>query len=434
MYTIDIDEQRAKTQEFRINTPIKVADNLCYYIPIEDLKDSSKTFVDGYAKDGNIGFSIIKTIINQIGFSEQNLKHIIEKQLYFCTWSFLTESIKRELVFNIINEYKNEHNINIDIINFKFNFIIINNKNNTNMPKFDVVIMNPPYNVCEKILYETLNTAEKVITVQPTSWILSKDKNKKIINLLKNKSNYTEINIIEGAKYFDAEILGQLSINYIDFTKQNQIKVNNIDGYTSEYNNYDNITQYSIDKLLNEINNHVYKLYKKDNLNNHIAYPLTNDIRIKLQNKNLPIVRINGIRGNVNQKNGKRGDDFYTLFSNNSNEIQNKVLSSTSHIFDTNSKGQKIINCCFVFDNINDRNNFFNYCKTDFCRICLVLIKNNVHNDRGELNYIPWFDFSDEHFSKSPKEIDDWLFKKYGINNKIRQQIEKILPDYYKIR
>lgn len=172
MYTIDIDEQRAKTQEFRINTPIKVADNLCYYIPIEDLKDSSKTFVDGYAKDGNIGFSIIKTIINQIGFSEQNLRHIIEKQLYFCTWSFLTESIKRELVFNIINEYKNEHNINIDIINFKFNFIIINNKNNTNMPKFDVVIMNPPYckNLHLKILDKCIEVSNKVISIQPCTW------------------------------------------------------------------------------------------------------------------------------------------------------------------------------------------------------------------------------------------------------------------------
>ena len=47
---------------------------------------------------------------------------------------------------------------------------------------------------------------------------------------------------------------------------------------------------------------------------------------------------------------------------------------------------------------------------------------------------IPWFDFSNAIFSKSPKEIDDYLFKKYNISEDIRKHIEEILPDYYKIR
>lgn len=50
------------------------------------------------------------------------------------------------------------------------------------------------------------------------------------------------------------------------------------------------------------------------------------------------------------------------------------------------------------------------------------------------MKYIPWQDFSKEIFSKTPKEIDDYLFKKYNISNDIRQHIEKILPDYYNIR
>ena len=52
----------------------------------------------------------------------------------------------------------------------------------------------------------------------------------------------------------------------------------------------------------------------------------------------------------------------------------------------------------------------------------------------GALSLIPWFDFSDFHFSKSPREIDNWLFKKYNISNEIRKHIEEILPDYYGIR
>ena len=49
-------------------------------------------------------------------------------------------------------------------------------------------------------------------------------------------------------------------------------------------------------------------------------------------------------------------------------------------------------------------------------------------------NYIPWFDFSNPIFSKSPSEIDDYLFKTFKISDEIRKHIEEILPDYYGIR
>ena len=154
-----------------------------------------------------------------------------------------------------------------------------------------------------------------------------------------------------------------------------------------------------------------------------------------MKNKNLPLLRINPIRGNVNQLTGKRSDDFYTLFSNNENEINFKVLSTTNRIFEKDKNNKKyIFNYCFIFDSEDERNNFYNYCKTDFCRSCLILIKNNVHFDRGELKFIPWFDFSDNIFSKTPKEIDNYLFNKYNISNEIRKHIEEILPDYYNIR
>ena len=59
------------------------------------------------------------------------------------------------------------------------------------------------------------------------------------------------------------------------------------------------------------------------------------------------------------------------------------------------------------------------------------------------MQYIPWFDFSDPVFSKSPSKIDDYLFAKYipevdeetGITrDEIRKHIEELLPDYYNIR
>ena len=52
----------------------------------------------------------------------------------------------------------------------------------------------------------------------------------------------------------------------------------------------------------------------------------------------------------------------------------------------------------------------------------------------GRLLQCPWFDFSNEIFSKTPSEIDDYLFAKYNISDKIRKHIENLLPDYYNIR
>ena len=60
------------------------------------------------------------------------------------------------------------------------------------------------------------------------------------------------------------------------------------------------------------------------------------------------------------------------------------------------------------------------------------MYKNDI-NLGTNLHYIPWFDFSQDIFSKSPLEIDDYLFKKYNISNDIRKHIEEILPDYYNI-
>ena len=47
---------------------------------------------------------------------------------------------------------------------------------------------------------------------------------------------------------------------------------------------------------------------------------------------------------------------------------------------------------------------------------------------------IPWFDFSNNIFSKPVNEIDNYLFKTYNISEKIRNHIENILPDYYNKR
>ena len=52
----------------------------------------------------------------------------------------------------------------------------------------------------------------------------------------------------------------------------------------------------------------------------------------------------------------------------------------------------------------------------------------------GKETYIYKKLINDIIFSKSPSEIDDYLFKTFKIYDEIRKHIEEILPDYYGIR
>ena len=139
------------------------------------------------------------------------------------------------------------------------------------------------------------------------------------------------------------------------------------------------------------------------------------------------------IRGNVSANGDKESYDFYTIISND-NEFLKKNKGQYSKIKEFPNRKGKYAFCYFAFNTEEELNNFINYIKTDFVRTCLMLSKNHTNQFRGCFKRIPWFDFSDGKFNKSPREIDDWLFKKYNINNEIRKHIEEILPDYYNIR
>lgn len=138
--------------------------------------------------------------------------------------------------------------------------------------------------------------------------------------------------------------------------------------------------------------------------------------------------------------------DFYTYISNNSKEINkriglykdvSKTIINTKDTNNNNSKkfNKKLLEYYFPFNTEKEMNNFINYLKTDFCRICLYLNKRNMNNlDKSELINIPYFDFSNKIFNNKPYQIDNELFKIYNISDEIRKYIYAVIPDYYKIK
>ena len=295
-----------------------------------------------------------------------------------------------------------------------------------NGKKFDIVLMNPPFNLGIRFFNKVLDIANKVITIQPTKWLLTNKQNKNLTN--KIDKQYCEIETVNGNEYFDAGLFADVSINYVDNKKSHKLIYNN-----KEYNKCEDITQFSTDPLLEEFNNKLGKVENSiwDHIKGTVPYYKGYE---EHPNENWWIVRLSEIRGNVNRdKNEKQSSDFYTIISNN-NEFMKNNMGKYKNIKKIPTRKDKYEFGYFAFETEQELNNFIRYIKTDFVRGCLKLSKNHSNQFRGCFKTIPWFDFSDTHFSKSPKEIDDWLFKKYNISDEIKKHIEEILPDYYGIR
>jgi hypothetical protein len=313
-----------------------------------------------------------------------------------------------------------------DFLNLKNSEIIDMN----NGHKFSVCLMNPPYDngLGESFLYKTLQISNTVISIQPVAWLTANKQSRKITEIV--DKCYANIELLNGRQYFDAGLAGSISINYIDTLKDKKLIYNN-----KEYNSCSEIKSYSHYDCLVEFKNIIGDF--SDNIWNHIKDSDSNDWFKKYEahpNDNWWCIKISKLRGNISTNGQKESEDFYTIISNNESFIS-KTTGQYKYVSKQKSSTHAGDEFLYIaFDTKQELENFIQYLKTDFCRANLMLSKTNMNMHRGCLKTVPWFDFSDSHFSKSPKEIDNWLFKKYNISNEIRKQIEEILPDYYGIR
>ena len=293
--------------------------------------------------------------------------------------------------------------------------------------KFDVILSNPPYNLANKMLAKYFEIGSEICTVQPSTWLLGKQQKKDIVKHV-DTWDYSDIESINGNEFFDALIAGVMAIQ--TFKENDPINHNRhyilFDG--KKYNKCEEITTISNDPLLTEFKKIVEPLYLKDNLQNHIKHiPNVHFYNAPVENNpndNWWIFRMT--RYSVHPD-GKHTN--WCIISRN-------MLKPYLYKDIKNKKDGKNIFLKYYIPSNNKQFiiNLINYIQTDFCRTCLYLIQISYELGAGECKFIPYFDFNKEIFSKAPAEIDDYLFKKYHISDKIRKHIEELLPDYYNIR
>ena len=287
--------------------------------------------------------------------------------------------------------------------------------------KFDVILANPPYDngLHERFEIKFFDLCNgQIIWIAPLSWLIGKRQNKKITKYV--DKFYTDIETINDNEYFDARIAGILGIVYVNLL----IEENNIYYNKLLFNKSENIKFYSDDNKLITIKNKLNLENLTDNIQNHCYRNentlVFNKVKIcKNPNKNWWIFKLRAFSGSI--RNNKY--DFYTIISNNI--PYNKICGKYKNIDN--------VKCYILFDTEIELKNFYKYIQTYFARICLYFIKLNLHIDRGELTYIPWFNFNDDIFNKSIEDIDITLFKKFNITNDLIHYILQLLPNYYNL-
>ena len=281
--------------------------------------------------------------------------------------------------------------------------------------------MNPPYGtkgntIANKMFNKVNDICNNVVSIQPSAFI-TKDKStrtvyeeKRSLDIFNKFGAYIEI---VNEKIFDANLQQELAIIHIIKGGTNDIVVKNKFG-TSFYDSANKINKYNNDTTIDQFYSVVKLLSDNDSVYKHIIVTDPRDeksMQLKTQDEGQKYyVTISYLRGNIGT------DDMETFIPR-----------------DTVPKKEGRGRCYINFSNKNVARNFINYLKSDFARMSLWFIKNDTalaYNTK----LVPWFDFSDKHFSKTPKEIDDYLFSKFEISKDAREKIEEILPDYYGIR
>jgi hypothetical protein len=280
--------------------------------------------------------------------------------------------------------------------------------------KFDLVFSNPPYNdsIDIKILNEIVDVADELIIVHPSTWIFDMKHKTKIYDEFKNKihHNVKSFEIFNGNNIFDIQLFVPLSITHIDNSYQGNSEV----CYFAENFNASNIRQ--VTKYGSMWENHVSSLYEK--LAKFIANSgnVWSHIIVDKDNEKLFYCQLADIRGTPNRSKNSNAmllDDFYTM-------IQKKKESNYGI-------RKKDIKTTFAFNTEQEMQNFIQYLQTDFARFCLTFFKNSQNLHRGELEIVPWLDFTEEW-------DDEKLFDKFDVSQELQDYIRDFLPDFHGIR
>lgn len=280
--------------------------------------------------------------------------------------------------------------------------------------KFDIIIANPPYGdrrntrLHLQFLEKGLHLSkDKVVFVHPANQYIDQ---KNTFGLINQKSSpfLSSLHIFNGNGIFGILKFFPIAIALFDVNKKGvDIKIrDSINNQNYVVKDLEEITVFG-----HSIEFHTFKLKmslvsKDNNLQNNL---INNSREVGIR-KNF-FVPVSSIRGNIFTQGEKiYKNDFFTILTRDSQEFPRENVE--------NLKGM-----AFEFDTREESRNFIEYCKTDFARACLALLKTD-NNLNYQMYLIPWMDFTQEW-------TNERLYKHFNITEEEQAFIKEIIPPYY---
>lgn len=419
-------------------------------------KDKNKTFVDLYVKSGLYLTEIIKRLYigleDQIPESNERLTHILEKQIYGFAPSNIIYSIAKNFVFSPFPNLDNSHLKQLDMIPYA------KREKRLDM-KFDVVVGNPPYQETANgkstkdvpVYNYFYDLAERVSTkyilISPARFLFNAGSTDKKWNkkMLSNKHIKVVFYEQDAAKIFpNTDIKGGIAILYRNKDKD----FGNIGLFTpfeeldSISNKVSKLTYRTLDEIISNRGQYrfsdlIYKEYPNDmkkisdrRIASNAFNNLPNLFTEKEPHNKFNYIRILGRLDNQRIYRWFRRDYLQEPITFEKWKIilpKSNGSGAIGEVLSTPLIGKPLIGftetfiSIGVFDNKLEAQNALKYVQSKFARTMLGILKITQDNPKDKWSKVPLQDFtqnSDIDWTKSISDIDQQLYKKYGLNQK----------------
>lgn len=347
-----------------------------------------------------------------------------------------------------------------DTISFCDNFDKKEEIEDWNDMKFDVAIGNPPYQEMDggakssaKPLYhlfvnEAKNLTKRYVSfITPSRWftggkgldefrvsMLKDNKLSILVDFPNSEECFYGVNIKGGVSYFlyDKYFTGLCLVKTIINSKTNEEKrflsIENLDiviRFNWQYKLLQKILKknyISFESIVSKRNpfgiDNLIELNSKDSMNNILIYG----------NKKIGYVNENIIKENINLIDSYK---IYISYAYGAGENFPHQIINKPIIPENKSVVTETYLVVGAFETEFERNNAFKYLKSKFLRSLVSIMKISQHATAKTYRFVPMQDFtnnSDIDWNKSIDEIDEQLFKKYGLDeeeiNYIKQNIK----------
>jgi hypothetical protein len=321
--------------------------------------------------------------------------------IYYFTQSMKEVEFAKKLIPDVIIKYIDRKESALDYMS-------------TWPEKFDIIVSNPPYGDKRNtklhihFLQKCLEIGNnKVLFVHPSNQYIDQKGTFDSINK-KSEKFLSFLKIFNGNETFGIQKFFPVSIALFDLQKEEgKIMVeDDINSKSFEIKNLPELSIFGKRKEFNTIKLKMREVSKGNSLQD----------KIKNRPKKVGIekrffVPFSAIRGNIFIT-GKRmyKNDFFTLIPRETKSFESTQID-------------KLKGMAFEFDSIVEANNFISFCKTDFARMCLALLKTD-NNLNSQLWLIPWMDFTQEW-------TDEKLYAHFGITEEEQAFIKEVIPPYY---